>query len=152
MSSWIQKCPECGLVAPSVEGPRTISREYLDSVEYKTCRGRKFKSALSHWFYQYLLIADKEGFMDECMYGALRAAWACDDRYDKENAIHCRELVLLTSEWLIDYLGQPSENAANWRNEILLIRADVLRRLGRFEQLIDEYEDLISLKVRTVQN
>ena len=146
MGHWLQTCPECGLVAPSVEHKRKIGRDFLESEEYKNCRGRKFKSKLAETFYKYYLISDKEGFADECMDSALHAAWACDDAGDKENADYCRELVLPDAEWLIDYYEQNNkdddEDLSDRKNRVLLIRADVLRRLGRFDQLIDEYKDV----------
>ena len=142
MSFWLQECPDCGLVAPSIEHERKISREFLDSEEYRTCRSRVFKSHLAEKFFKYYMISDKEGFADECMESALHAAWACDDVDDKENADYCRELVLPDAQWLIDYYDKKNGEADDRKNDTLLIRADVLRRLGRFEQLIEEYENV----------
>ena len=137
MTFWLQTCPECGLVAPSVEQKRKIGKEFLESEEYNSCRGRKFKSRLAESFFKYYIISDKEGYADECMNTALHAAWACDDAGDTENADYCRELVLPDSEWLIDNLKDEDEV-----KRIMLIRADVLRRLGKFDQVIEEYEDV----------
>ncbi len=142
MSHWVQTCPECGLVAPSVEQNRKISRDYLDSEEYKTCRGRKFKSWLAEKLFKYYLISNQEGYVDECMDSALHTAWACDDADDKENADYCRELVLPETEWLIENMDEDDEHEGNLLKKAFLVRADVLRRLGRYDQLIEEYKDV----------
>ena len=145
MVHWLQTCPECGLVAPSVEDERKIGRDFLESEEYKNCRGRKIKSWLAEKFFKYYIISDREGYVDECMDSALHAAWACDDIKDKENSDYFRELVLPESEWLIDYYEEHVEENERYEDlfkKTMLIRADVLRRLGRFDEVIEEYEDV----------
>ena len=65
---------------------------------------------------------------------ALRnAAWACDDAKDDENAIICR---LKAIEYLNSIIESADEDEqANFE----LIKADMLRRSNKFEELITEF-------------
>ena len=58
----------------------------------------------------------------------------CDDKRDVENAIYCREKALIEIEKLI----------ASTKQEVFWVaRMDLLRRVGKFDLLIDEYQGKI---------
>lgn len=142
MPFWIRVCPECGLVAPSLEEERGITKEWLAGEDYQTCRGVQFKSSLAADFFHWYMICEAEGIAVEAFHALMHAAWACDDVKDYENAEFCRYLTLPISQWLIRNCDPQDETEGAILSEALLIRADVLRRIKEFGQLLAEYEDV----------
>ena len=133
MGWWVAECPHCGYVAASLDRGKTIPREWLESEEYKSCNGTRFASRLAARFYKQYYLASLMGDVGEAYSAALHAAWACDDAKDKENAVLCRKLALVKIDKLLE--GKRT------KEDLWIVRADVLRRMGAFEQLIDEYKD-----------
>ena len=60
MPFWIQVCPECGLVAPSLEEERGVTGEWLADESYRTCRGVQFRSSLAADFFRWYMICEAE--------------------------------------------------------------------------------------------
>ncbi len=147
MTLWLQKCPECGYVSPAIEEKSTVAREWLESDRYRTCDGRKFQSDLAGKYYQFYLISLKEGDADNALQAALHASWSSDDAGDKENADFCRNLAMAPARWLIENYENSGEELER-KKKTILIRADVLRRLGRFDQLLTEYKHVRFMEER----
>ena len=159
MDAWIQECPECGYAANEISDRLEISPEFLKSEEYRSCDGLKFKSGLAVLFYRQYMIRMKSKFSGSAFDAVLHAAWCCDDADDPENARHCRELAipLLTKDIesekaylddIIAYQAQSqdpdpwSTNIQEKLNNMLIMKADLLRRAGQFDRLITEYENV----------
>ena len=135
MPYWVQKCPCCGYVARQVSDPAPVTEEWLKTEDYITCNGISFSSDLAKEFYQQFMISDQGKDTETAFYALLHAAWACDDRRDKENAKHCREMACSIAEKLLSSKHKKDENLS-------LLRADLLRRSGQFSRLIDEYSNI----------
>ncbi len=130
MWAWLQQCPECGYVSPDIEETVKLPKEWLQSEEYLTCNGINFKSNLAVKFYKHFLISIENEKTDDALNAILAAAWACDDENDTENATNCRKTAIELSEELI-----------REKNNLLLMKADLMRRTGAFDELIDEYSE-----------
>ena len=135
MDYWLRECPECGYVAKKLSDPIPVPVEFIDSAEYFSCSGHIFESPLAVRFYRFYLIKREQGDIEEAFYAALHAAWVCDDAEDKANAKHCRELAIQHADELI------AQNAED-RDLFLLIKADLLRRAERFDQVLTEFEEI----------
>ena len=131
MPWWIHKCPHCGYVARSLERKSTVTQEWLKSEFFTSCDKREFQSELAALFYQEYLICVEDGEMVRAFHAAQCAAWACDDQGETENAIYCRLCALS----LFDKIRADQEAT----EEECVLRADLLRRTGQFEYLIEEY-------------
>ena len=133
MERLVQECPSCGYTAKDVSRPTQVTREYLDSEEYRTCGGMRFDEPLAARFYRQHLILLRESRFSEAFFALLRAAWLCDDDGEAANAAACRREAadLLEREIL------PRERVDAYE----LLYADVLRRSGQFEKLIHQYPD-----------
>lgn len=129
MCWWVQECPHCGYVAPSLKKTTTIDPAFLQSAEYLSCAGRELVSPLAKSFFRQYLIALKEEQWEDAYYAVLYAAWACDDCGDKDHAVACRKLALELMEQLPD--GSQPERQVQ--------RADLLRRAGLFSAVLQEY-------------
>lgn len=135
MGAWLQGCPSCGYVSNTIEDPPGFDTELLKSEEYISCNGINFKAGLAKSFYKFHIISLHRGNKQDAFFALLHAAWVCDDKEDYDNAKLCRELALGISSEL---LASGSRKAANLK----LIRADIMRRAGQFEELISEYSSV----------
>lgn len=133
MGRLVQKCPDCGYTAKYLSKPTQVTREYLDSEEYRNCGGMCFGESLAERFYQQHLILLRDRKFSEAVFALLHAAWLCDDKEEAENAAACRRAAadLLEREIL------PGERIDVYE----LLYADLLRRSGQFQKLIDQYPD-----------
>lgn len=131
MDTWIQKCPYCGYVSGRLDNISKVNAPFLKTDEYKNCLGLVFRSKLAEMFYQQYLIQVVEKNVNEAFYAALHCAWVCDDVGDEKNSILCRKYALTELNKLIK--KSKDEN-------LLILRADILRRAGLFQRVIDEYE------------
>ena len=139
MRLWVQECPECGYVSSEISDKSEIDSEVLKSLlkseEYLSCEGINFKSELAKRFYRVYMIQIREGNVRGAMFALLHSAWSCDDANDKDNARICREKAIPLAAKLAGAGLYYSEN-------INMIRADMMRRAGQFEELIMEYESV----------
>ncbi|MBE6960513.1 MAG: hypothetical protein E7448_07330 [Ruminococcaceae bacterium] len=133
MSFWIGECPHCGYIASSIEAETKISKDFLQSVEYRSCSGIDFKSPLATKFYKSYLISLSLENHEDAFYDSLHAAWSCDDVGDFTNGIHCRKLALAELDKLL---------AQNGNDTMRVQKADLLRRAGLFDAVIAQYSDI----------
>ena len=133
MEMWIHECPECGYVAGDLSEKTKISREWLETEEYRNCDGIRFKYDLAELFYKRYMIYMQEGQKRGAFNSIHHAAWACDDCGDAENAKHCRRLAVRLVDDFIDQ--EPRER----RDTLKLIKLDLMRRAELFEQAHKEY-------------
>ena len=126
MDTWTQECPYCGYVASNFDIKPTVTRKFIESDKYLSCDNTDFKNKLSEIFYRQYLIADDDV---EKFNALLFCAWACDDAEDEDNAISVREKCL-------KYIDSLDSN-----DDMLLRKADILRRSKHFDELIEEFSD-----------
>jgi len=134
MPFWVKECPECRYAAESFFEPVTVTAEWLKSEPYISCEGNSFLSPLSVKFYRYYLICRESGNTENALRGIMFAVWSCDDAGDTEGALLCRKLALSELDKLI------CEGVNTTKN--ILIKADVMRRAGMFDELVAEYSDI----------
>lgn len=134
MNTWIHECPHCGYVADNLEDEHELPEGFLKEDGYLSCDGHDFKSSLSKMFYRRYLIAKCESDVMMCFVSLRNCAWKCDDSED-ENASIIRRMAL-------GYIDDLIENAGEDKNNLLVIKSDLLRRSGEFEKLVEEYENL----------
>lgn len=132
MPFWVQECPKCGYISAKVSDPSCVTRKWLRSEKYLTCDGIAFVSDLAGRFYKYYLINLEDDNLEDAFFAVLHAAWACDDEKDEINARRCRELAIPLATKLIEGHHHNKDN-------IMLVRADLMRRAGQFEPMINIY-------------
>jgi hypothetical protein len=134
MFAWLQECPHCGYVAVDIENELDVPADFLKSKEYLTCEGYEFKSDLAKRFFKHSLIAEAEGDCRSQFFSLLHCAWKCDDAED-DLAVEMRKLALKS----IDKFNAENDDE---KNNLKLIKADLLRRSLQFDKLIREFEDI----------
>ena len=132
MHLWVHECPNCGYVSGDVSDPTNITADFLKTPEFLSCDDTDFKSDLAARFYKYYTINVADQNPLDAFYAILHAAWASDDKNDVDNAKQCRNLALPLVDELIKEGGDREETYS-------LMKADLLRRSGRFEELLAEY-------------
>ena len=146
MRWWIQKCPNCSYVSGDIENATSARVKWMKAIELVLSDKMKFKSSLAEDFYKHYLISHRDMRVKDAFYAILHAAWACDDCLDGENAVFCRKLAI---EELDRFVEPPRMN-----ENLLIVRADLLRRSGEFDRLIREYQsksfstDLLNAAIR----
>lgn len=135
METWAMECPHCGYVATDLEDYLIIGRNYLNCEKYITCDGLEFKSKLSERFYRQYLIETEKMEDTEAFYAILHCAWTCDDAKDEKNSKLTRKTAIRMANKII----QSDRESAS---ELIVIKADLLRRTCEFDSLIKEYEKI----------
>ena len=113
-------------------------RELVESENYQNCDGIEFNSPKAIMFYRAYLI-DKNANPDDLIsnyFHILRAAWACDDT-DNANAVKMREMATDLINAILE-----DKRYDDRKNDHLLMKADLLRRSGHFDELIDQFKDI----------
>lgn len=135
MFAWLDECPNCGYVACNLENELEVPADILKTDAYLTCEGNGFKSDLSKRFYKHYLISKAENDYGSEFLSLLHCAWICDDN-DDELAFEIRKMALQSLDKIV-----PESDGE--RNNLLIIKADLLRRTQQFDRVIKEFKDLI---------
>lgn len=131
----LQECPHCGYVYPNIS-IRTDVVDLIRSGRYRKCDGIRFSSEVAARFYKAYQIMQSQKKMDVAFACILMAAWVCDDMGDIDEAVICRKKAIRLANHLIQV------KADDWE-EIRLVKADLMRRAGLFDQVIREYWDFL---------
>lgn len=136
MNTWMLECPHCGYAAPELDKESEISRDFLKTDTYMNCDGFEFERNLAGRFFKGYLICKQTDDTRGCFFNLLYCAWVCDDTSDSENAKKIRMIAL-------DYLNQLIEEDNEEKNNLMLMKADILRRSGEFKRVVEEFKDFI---------
>lgn len=136
MNTWILECPHCGYVASKLNENPEIDTDFIMTDKYMNCDGFEFEKDLAGRFYKGYLIANEKNNIRESYLNLLHCAWVCDDGEDIDNARKIRKLSIGYLDELIKMGGEEKDN-------FVLMKADLLRRSGEFDRVIEEYSDMI---------
>lgn len=136
MSTWYEKCPRCGYVNSYIDKvPEGLKKAWLKEEDY--VQGGDLSDEVAQDFYRIYLLLSK---VNDFKWGAhyiKNAAWACDDANKKKDAVKCRKLYVETVDKYLEGIINKKE-----RENLQVIRCDMLRRMGKFEQVLEEYGNL----------
>lgn len=135
MNTWLMECPHCGYVAIRLENELKVSPNLLKSDEYLTCDGHDFKSDLSKRFYRHYLISKAKKDYRSMFFSLLHCAWTCDDADDRL-AVEIRKKAADSID-LFEADGDEKDN-------LKIMKADLLRRSLQFDRVADEFNDFRS--------
>jgi len=129
MEAWVQECPHCGYVAADIRKKPRLKETVLRQL-YAEGKGSGTLPELALTFEKYALYLERRKDLAGSIRNHLCAAWVCDDEEDKENAARLRVRCL----GLVDQL-LPKCHTKRKRRKVLLLRADLLRRVGYTDAL-----------------
>ena len=148
MGEWIQQCPACAYISGKIDNdPGKVTKKWLKPKGYTHSDGIEFKSGLADRFYKFYKISFLNENTESAFFALLHAAWARDDCEDTANAVRCRSMAIpllsQVAEKPTSGQGDPEEDGceddSDKKDNLLLIKADLLRRSGQFETLLSEY-------------
>lgn len=150
MPTWAQQCPACGYVARKMTDAPVVDAAFIQTQAYLTCDGFSFESELAKKFYRLYLTLKRANDARNAFWSALQAAWASDDKEDREGAVYARKRALEQLDLFLQKSDEPHEN-------LKMIAVDILRRIGEFEQALERLErstftDELLVKIADVEN
>jgi len=133
LSYWIHTCPSCRYCAPDLsEGEKTYE-DVVKSDEYRKVLEDSAYPRLAGQFLCWSLLQESQNEFEKAGWGAIHAAWACDDAGFEEGATASRkraaELLMKArknGQWFAEDAGME---------EAILV--DLLRRAGRFDEALN---------------
>lgn len=128
----VQMCPHCDYANYNLEVKESVTPAFLKTEAYKTTDGHNLNT-LATAFYRQALIAHECNNATREFLAYLRAAWACDDEQEYENAVTCR----LAALRVMDTASKPIYDDEPTG---ILMRMDLLRRTRQFDAVL-EYRD-----------
>lgn len=131
MNYWVMECPHCGYCNDMLINSADFDHEYFKSTEYLTLGGIKTDNELASQFIKKALVNIKNHNLPEAVQSYLYAAWVFDDNSCTESAKECR----MTAVNIIDQNSDAFKNNDNFQ----ILKADMLRRSGEFDRVINEY-------------
>ncbi|MDE6671674.1 MAG: DUF2225 domain-containing protein [Ruminococcus sp.] len=131
MEYWVMECPECKYCNGTLETPLDTDRRYLKSREYTTLGGLKTDNVLVSRFVRKALVCLRNRDYAESVKSYLYGAWVADDTENTETASECRNeaISIMENSTFLD------------SDDMMLLRADLLRRSGQFDKVISEYSE-----------
>ena len=129
MEYWVMECPECKYCNDTLETPLNADREYLGSREYITLGGINTENVLVSRFVRKALVCMKNKDYEEAVKSYIYSAWISDDERNIEGSVDCRNKAIRIME----------KHSLLNSEDMMLLRADLLRRSGQFEKVIKEY-------------
>lgn len=132
----IRQCPECGYCSPDLEDAKGIDPAVVHGRDYQSTLTDPGYPPLARRFLAYAHLAAVAEDHRSTAWAMLRAAWVCDDQgaeYVDQSAA-CRNRV---GEALYGLHAQ-GESFTNDQQTDGILRLDLLRRAGRFDEAIAE--------------
>jgi|GEM_PF-918295 len=129
MEAWVQECPHCGYVAVDIQKKPRLKETVLRQL-YADAKGSGTLPELALTFEKYALYLERRKDLAGSIRHHLCAAWVCDDEEDKESAARLRVRCLALVDQLL-----PKHHTKRKRRKYLLLKADLLRRIGNSDVL-----------------
>ncbi|MDE6833408.1 MAG: DUF2225 domain-containing protein [Ruminococcus sp.] len=129
MELWVMECPVCSYCNNSLEIPLDTRRRYLRSTEYTTLGGIETDNILVSRFIRKALVNLKNRNYAEAVKSYLYGAWVFDDLKNTASADECR----------IEAISILENSNLTDDDNMMLLKADLLRRTGQFDKVISEY-------------
>ena len=133
LSYWIHTCPSCRYCAPDLSDGEKAFEAVVKSEDYRKILDNSTYPRLAGQFLCWSLLQESRDEYEKAGWGAIHAAWACDDAGFEEGAKASRkrasELLMKARE-----NGQWFAEDAGMEEAILV---DLLRRAGYFEDALN---------------
>jgi len=133
MEYWIHRCENCGYVSGDLTEEIPVSKEFIKTERYLSFGDHEPLSEIGSLFIQKARISVCAEDFDSAAKDYIHAAWCADDASDEYWSKQGRLFALEMME------KQDRESDETQ----LALKADLLRKTGQFEQLIQEYERLV---------
>jgi len=132
ISHWVQRCPSCGYCAPDLWECETGVSEIVATDEYQNIIADTQMPEVAASFLAWSHIEQKQGQFANSAWGAIHAAWICDDENNYEESVKCRKQAIS----LIGMASSHAQTIAEQTGLSEVITIDLMRRAGMFEEAL----------------
>jgi len=133
MSTWVQKCPECGYCARAINEAPAEANAVIASAEYLGQLTSPDYPELANAFLCLRLVSERAGSISDAAWASIQAAWACDDSSNVVAAARCRNEAVR----LMRVLREQGQTLTEQPGADEAMMTDLLRRAGRFGEALD---------------
>lgn len=137
MHTWVQSCPSCGYCAQDISKEISQARQIIESAQYREQVNHEDYPELANHFLCWAIIQENLADYSKAGWGAMYAAWTCDDTELKSSAIACRlramSLFREAQTRKVPFAKEPGVEET--------ILADLLRRTGQFDLVNEIYSE-----------
>lgn len=131
MRTWLQECTNCHYIAEDLADGKPGEQTYFQ--ELYNINDIILQNELATRFYKYGLWNLHKKRLVKAYYAFLHAAWVFDDERNKDAAISCRKKAISLFSLIIE------EKSID--EEIVLVQADMLRRVSKFSKVKELLEN-----------
>jgi len=126
----IKECPSCGYCSSDLSTCSSDTKELIESVEYKTILSNEHMPKMASSFLASAYEKEQTDRLHDAAWGAIQAAWICDDENNHEAAIQCRKRAIS----LIEKAISKNQKIASDEGATEAITIDLMRRAGMFQE------------------
>ncbi len=138
---WIQRCPSCGYCSSDLSKCEDKTKEIVNSIEYQNLIRDSEIPKLAASFLARSYEEEKQQKYVDSAWGAIHAAWICDDENNLESSVRCRKQAII----LIEKANNQEQKIADQTGASEAITIDLMRRSGMFQEAL-ELSDVVKAK------
>ena len=126
----VQRCLKCGYCASDISSLQEGAEAVIEGIEYKKQLDNSTYPHLANSFVCKAMIDFRAREYGRAAFAYIHAAWVCDDSNNDDCAAMCREKAVE----MLEIAEGHGQRVTEYKAEMTVILADLLRRAGRFEQ------------------
>jgi len=144
---WIQRCPSCGYCSYNISECDNEVREIVTSKEYQNIVSDSEMPKVAASFLALSYQNEMQEKYHDSVWGAIHAAWICDDENNLESSTKCRKQAIS----LIEKSNNHNQKFTNQAGASETITIDLMRRSGMHQEALElsaalkteEFEEII---------
>jgi hypothetical protein len=130
---WIERCPSCGYCSSDLSECHDNARKLVETKEYQGIIENNNTPETAASFMALSYVKQKLHQYPWAAWGAIHAAWICDDENDYESSRECRKVAISMIEKAKEESHQLVDQAG--ASEAIII--DLMRRSGMFKSALE---------------
>lgn len=130
ISTWVQRCPNCGYCASDVSVTRLGAQVVVSGKEYSDQMNDPTYPELANSFLCKAIVDRELKDFAAAAWALIHAAWACDDDHHPDQATACRQ----KAADMLKIAEEHGQQVADQDGDSTAILVDLLRRSGQIEQ------------------
>lgn len=149
---WIQRCPSCGYCSQNLSECSEKTKEIVTSKEYQNIIKSGEMPETAACFLALSYEKEKQQEYSASAWGAIHAAWICDDVQNFKSSIKCRKQAVA----LIEKAKKNGQKIADQPGASEAITIDLMRRSGMYQEALElsaamKSEDIDEIIMQVIQ-
>lgn len=126
----VQRCPECGFCASNVGEAPPVAKSLVRETAYQAQLNDRAYPELANSFLCKAALDKKTGGYASATWDLIRAAWACDDAEQPDQATTCRDMA---AKMLVE-AEKHGQQVSEQEGASTALLVDLLRRAGEYDR------------------